>query len=272
MKITPRSIKEELARSKHAYAKNEDVRCLKHIAKALYDFCMSRPVGPDKTDIEGKIREAFAEASKLEWVKKYMPKGLPYVKGQEKQIYSALLSLIKKIEFESSKEDIDAMRARKLKIDKSLILGSKFLEAGKLPEAQNHFHEAVNSYRDEHGLFPMIADRLIKAGFYKESLEYLRRAVEVAPDNPRVFDFLVTVSVKGQQQDAVDKIFESIEQSQAANAHRLAGLALLSLGKKNASLARDLAQQALALDPENTAAAMVMGRLQMSAKRKAAQA
>lgn len=99
--------------------------------------------------------------------------------------------LAKRIEEEINRETLDAMRERKMRIDHAIIKGTKLLGEGNLLEAQRQFRSAVDDYVDEKGLFPLLASRFIDAGHFKASLEYVKRAIEEAPDNSRAYDFLM---------------------------------------------------------------------------------
>jgi tetratricopeptide (TPR) repeat protein len=196
MPPSAKTIREDLARAKAAYAKNDDLRTLQLLLSALRAFVTVRPTGPDRITIEGLLRESLANLVKLERVKPLLPHGLPYVKGQEKQLYAALVPVTRAVEEAINREDLESKRERKLRIDHAIIKGTRLLSEGNLLEAQRNFRAAVEDYVDEKGLFPLIASRLIDAGHFKASLEYTRRAIEESPDNPRAYDFLLTAAGK----------------------------------------------------------------------------
>ena len=84
--------------------------------------------------------------------------------------------------------------ARKQKLDRALILGQRLVAQGKFSEAEEAFREAVSCYRDEHRLFQMIAGAFMEVGQPRRAIDYLRRAVEVEPDNAAARDMLEEVS------------------------------------------------------------------------------
>ena len=59
--------------------------------------------------VEGLLRECFSNLSKLDRVKKRLPHGIPYLKGQEKKLYEHLVPLTKLIEDEINRETLDSM-------------------------------------------------------------------------------------------------------------------------------------------------------------------
>ena len=164
MPPTGKSIREDLARAKAAYAKNDELRAVQLVAVAMRSFLAVKLPGSERTPIEGLLRDSCSNISKLPSVKKYVPNGIPYVKGQEQKLAAFVVSLAQKIESDLGSEDIEGMRQRKLRIDYAIIKGTKFLAEGNLLEAQRLFRAAVEDYVDEKGLFPLIASRLIEAG------------------------------------------------------------------------------------------------------------
>ena len=141
------------------------------------------------------------------------------------------------------------MRERKLRIDQSIIKGSKLLGEGNLLEAQRNFRAAVDEYVDEKGLFPLIASRLIDAGHFKASLEYVKRAIEEAPDNPRAYDFLAIVAEKADEWANAERILQDAKKQHANSPLLLQCQAKLDVRQGNYAQAHEAAEQALAINP-----------------------
>jgi tetratricopeptide (TPR) repeat protein len=249
MPPSAKTIREDLARAKAAYAKNEDLRSLHLLLGALRSFLTVRLAGPDRTLIEGLLRECFTNLGKLERVKKVLPHGLPYVKGQEKHLYASLVPLARIIEDEINREDLDAKRERKLRIDHAIIKGTKLLAEGNLPEAQRNFRAAVEDFVDEKGLFPLLASRLIEAGHFKASLEYVKRAIEEAPDNPRAYDFLAIAAGKAEEWTGAQRILVEARPRAASSPLYCQALAVVEARLGNWSAAAEAASQALGANP-----------------------
>lgn len=212
MPPSAKTIREDLARAKAAYAKNEELRTVQLVVAALRAFVSIKLPGTDRMTIEGLLREALANLSKLPRVLHYAPHGIPFAKGQEQKLYASLNALAQKIDEDIARESLDAMRERKLRIDHAIIKGSKLLAEGNLLEAQRNFRAAVADYVDEKGLFPLLASKLIDAGQFKASLEYVKRAVEEAPDNSRAYDFLLTAAAKAEDWPQAEHILREAAQ------------------------------------------------------------
>ena len=250
MPPTGKSIREDLARAKAAYAKNDELRAVQLVAMAMRSFLSVKLPGSERMPIESLLRECFGNISKLPSVKKYVPNGIPYVKGQEQKLAAFAVTLAKKIESDLGSEDIEAMRQRKLRIDHAVIKGTKLLAEGNLLEAQRLFRAAVEDYVDEKGLFPLIASRLIEAGQPKAAFEYLKRALEEAPENPRVYDFLLLAAGKGEEWALAERLLLEAKDRGGACALHDQSLALAAAKLGHWDVAQTAAAQALVTDPK----------------------
>jgi tetratricopeptide (TPR) repeat protein len=249
MNITAKSIKEDLARSKAAYLKNEDMRAVATLASALKGFLSVKLASQDRTAVEGQFREAFSNLSKMPRVLKYLPKGVPYSKGQEEKLFKFVAALYKKIKQDIERESLEEMRERKLKIDQLIAKGQKFLDEGNLLEAQRNFREAVALHVDEDGLFPLVAMRLMDKGHHKAALEYLRGAIQASPDNSRAYDLLLAAAEKLGEVDSGLKVLSDAGKKAGSPPLLLAASAgLLAQGGKWIE-AKAEAEKALATQP-----------------------
>jgi tetratricopeptide (TPR) repeat protein len=250
MPPSAKSIREDLARAKAAYAKNDELRAVQLLAVAFRSFVTVKLPSSDRIPIEGLFRECLTNISKLDGVKKYAPNGIPYVKGQEPKLAAYVVTLAKKLEADLAEEGLEAMRQRKLRIDHAIIKGTKFLAEGNLLEAQRSYRAAVEDFVDEKGLFPLIASRLIDAGHHKASLEYLKRSLEESPENPRNYDFLMLVGGKGEEWAAVERLLLDARPKNGTPALYDQTLAVAAARLGHWDLAQAAAGQALAADPK----------------------
>lgn len=258
MPPTGKSIREDLARAKAAYAKNEELRTLQLVATGLRNFVAVKLPATERTQAEGLLREGFANISKLPRVRKYAPNGIPYLKGQEAKLCAVLLPLVKKIEEDVSRETLEATRERKLRLDHAIIKGNTLLAAGNLLEAQRNYRAAVAEYVDEKGLFPLLASRLIDAGQHKAALEYIKRGMEEAPENPRIYDFLLAACGKLEDWGLAERMLLEVR-SRAGEQPLLEqamAMACARLGRWQD--AHDAAQCALDADPGLTEAGKIL--------------
>lgn len=249
MNITAKTIKEDLARCKAAYLKNEDLKAVATLASALKGFVTVKLPGTDRSEVESLFREAFANVSKIARVLKYVPKGIPYLKGEEAKLFQYMAAVYKKVQQDIETESLEEMRQRKLKIDQLVIKGMKLLEDGNLLEAQRSFREAVTLHVDEEGLFPMLAMKLMDKGHYKASLEYLRGAIETSPDNARAYDLLVTAIAKLKETDPGLKLLNDVRKKTGESPLWLAASAQIKGQAGKWPEAKADAEKALAAKP-----------------------
>ena len=249
MKITGKTIKEDLARAKSAYLKNEDLRALATLASALKAFLSVKLPGTERMEVESLFRESFSNVSKIPRVLKFVPKGIPYIKGQEDKLFQYVAAVYKKVQEDIERETLEQMRERKLKIDHLVMKGQKLLDDGNLLEAQRHFREAVTLHVDESGLFPMLAMKLMDKGQFKASLEYLRGALEASPDNARAYDLLVTSVGKLGDVESGLKVLADARKKAGENPLMLAASAQLKATAGRWDEAKSDAEKALAAQP-----------------------
>lgn len=173
---------EHLNRAKATYLKGEALRPLVSVAEAVKIMAASPIHSMEIGLVATLLREMLGNLNKDEKVKPHAGGTLAYVKGQEKQLYGQLAGAARKLKEEMDRESLEAMRERKLKIDRAIIAGQKLLDQGNVPEAQRSFREAAELHVDEDAMFLIIPDKLQKAGHFKESLEYLKRALKINPN------------------------------------------------------------------------------------------
>jgi len=250
MKITGKMIKEDLARCKSCYLRNEDLRALGHLGGALKAFLAVKLPGTERSEIESLFREAFANVSKMPRVLKFVPKGVPYLKGQEDKLFRYVVTLHKKVKDDLERESLEQMRERKLKIDQLILKGQKLLEEGNLLEAQRNFREAVANHVDEDGLFPLLALRLMDKGHFKASLEYVKGAIEAGPDNARAYDLLFTAVGKLGETEAGLRVIADAKKKCGAHPLVLSASARLQGMAGKWTEAQIEADKALALKPD----------------------
>ena len=188
MATSIRQIREDLGRVKPYYLKNETQRALTSLISGLKG-ALALPGGLP-TDVRGPLREALQLIARDELVKKYGEGQLAYQQGQERQLLTALLTVQQKIEAELNSEDDETAIARKLRLDQALNQGMRSLEAGRVSEADEYFQQAMGNYRDEKRMFFYIGKSLVEANAPKRAVPYLRKGLEVDPDDDEMSEML----------------------------------------------------------------------------------
>ena len=175
-----RKTREQLGRIRVYYLKGDTLRALASAVMALRDLAQMSNL---PTDMRSMLRDGIGFLARDEELKRYLKRPLAYQPGQEKALFIQLGAAYKEMAAQAGQESRDEAFARKQKLDRALNMGQKLVAQGKFSEAEEAFREAVSYYRDEHRLFQMIAKCFIDADQPRRAIDYLRKALEIEPDN-----------------------------------------------------------------------------------------
>ncbi len=179
--MSVKEIKENLSRAK-SYAQRQDTE---RAVGALITALRHLGTKPLASDLRPVMREAVQALGRNATVKEIWPHPINYQPGQEAQLLAPFAQIYKTLRQEVE-EGRDVAKARKLRIDQTLNAGIKLLQLNRVSEADACFAEAVKNYKDEHALFGMIGKALMEVNEFRRAYPYLKRGVEVAPQNANV--------------------------------------------------------------------------------------
>jgi len=259
-------VEQNLNRCRAALRKNEVLAGLSALVAGVKVMMQHKIHSVDMQRIGNMLRENLATLNRLGEVNTIHPSPLTWSAGQEKELLMAVLPLLKTLRDEREKEDFEATRERRLKIDRALINGSNALEHGKIAEAQELFREAVSVHVDEDALFMLIAERLQGAGYYSESFEHLRKAFEVDPNSRRASELLFDAAVQTKDVKRGMKYFERVQRESGDTAQVLLGEARLYAAAKDEAKARECAEKALECDEHLVLAKRLLHQLAAKAE------
>mgnify|MGYP000871463194 CR=1 FL=1 len=256
---------EHLNRAKAAYLKGEALRPLVSVAEAVKVMAVSPIHSMDIGPVATLLRELLASLNKEERVRRHGGGGFAYVKGQEKQLYGALAGAARKLKEEMDRESLEAMRERKLKIDRAIIAGQRFLEHGNAPEAQRSFREAVELHVDEDAMFLIIPEKLQKAGCFRESLEYVKRALKMNPNERKACELAAEAYEQAKDAAAGVAFFTDLAAKGGDGPYPLLALARLGLAAKKLPEAAAALKKCLELAPDQPDAKRLAAQLRKAA-------
>ncbi len=170
-----------LARAKVAYSKKKTVEVLAAIVMVIKG--MGAKTYP--LELTGSLRELVQMVGKDPEVVKVLGKAVTFQVGQEQAIMMAFAKVYKALSGDV-KEDFSLALTRKKKIDKAFNEGLKLLVAGNLSEADQCFSEAIGYHKDEHSLFLLIGEALMKAEAPKRAFPYLSKGLMADPKNAKM--------------------------------------------------------------------------------------
>ncbi|BBD09044.1 hypothetical protein [Desulfovibrio ferrophilus] len=244
------TVVQHLSRAKAAFLKGQTLRPMVSIAEALKVMLTAQLHSTELQKVASLLRENLQNVSKLEAVAARRKEPFVFQKGGEKQILAQLVPLIRAIHADRKKESMEAVRARKLNIDKAINHAQNALSAGKLDEAKEYFRQAAHLYVDEDAMYLIIATKLQAGEFFKESFEYLRPALQKNNNDRKACDMLVIASQKIGKPDRGLVLIKKIREKQGDSPYLLFAQARLSARKKQFMEAVKLCKQALSMDPE----------------------
>ncbi len=181
-----KEVRTHLGRVKTYCSRKETERALASMVMGLKG--MGNKAFP--SDLRSIIREVVQVLGKDEVVVKVIGKPVTYQPGQEQALLAAFAKVYKVIRGEAETENHDKALGRKLGIDHALNQGMKLLEQNRVSEADECFGQAVKNYKDEHSLFAIIGKALMDANQVRRAFPYLKRGVEVNPQNANVKELL----------------------------------------------------------------------------------
>ncbi len=173
---------ELLARAKLAFTRRRNVDCIGSIIMVLKGMANT----PYTLELTGSMREMIQLLGGDKIVVDVLGKPIVYQPGQEPAILVALAKVYKVVLEAQRLENKEVTRARKLKLDHTLNEGLKLVKQSNFTDADHWFNEALTHYKDEHSLFSVIGDALMKAGAPKRAFPYLAKGIAAAPQDLRL--------------------------------------------------------------------------------------
>lgn len=259
MSVTSKSIKEDISRSRAAMKKNDYLKTLDGLAKGFAGFARAQIFGRDKFEIQVLLEEAMNELNGLAMIQRLFPQGMKYVKGKEMASAKVLMRLRDKLKVAMEKARVAKKREDLGRLDELLIKAGDLIKADDPLEARKLFRKAADEYGNEIDvLFSDIGTRLVMAGLFSESHEYLNRALEKRAADARAHNSMImSWEGLGETDKAIDAVKEAMRrlgQTEALN-HKLAQL---YFGARVFTEAHKYATHALEQNPLNREAEKII--------------
>lgn len=258
---TPKSIKENIARAK-AYGQRKDyMRCLHALSLSLDELAGSQVFGREKFEIGILVDEVFRQLLAMDELKRVLPRGLKYTKGQEKKLSALLLKIHDTIKDALERAAVEKVRKQKNQIDKYVLTGQKFLLEKNVKEAKKYFRKITEAFPEERGLLQDVGSRLVKSGFPVDGVEYLERAIAQTPSDSRPYISLLLAWEMQTEQDKALSVIKDIVRRFGANESIYVRQARLFLAKRMYTESYDASAAALKLNPLNREAKKISDKL-----------
>lgn len=206
-KVPIQKVELHVGRARAAQKKYQDLRCAMSLIEALKILIQNQYSALELAKVQTLLAGVVRDFAAMDKVKALATKPITYSKGKEKELAKVLIPLAKAMHEEERKENLEAARLRKAKIDGAISNGRSYLSAKKFDAAKKSFREALEHYSDEHSLFNFIASILIEAGELKEALSYLHRAMDTEGEGERALDLAQMVFAKLKDPAAAEKFY-----------------------------------------------------------------
>lgn len=208
-KVTPKEIREDIARAR-AYAKKSDyLKTLFCMANAMKSLLTSQVFGSEKFEIYAHLDEALRDLNKMPMIEKLFPKGLGYQRGKEKAFYLTLMRLHKKLGEAMEKSRTAKIRKRLRVLDDNMIKAAELIKNGDQLNARKIYRKISEYFQDIDGIDSDIGNRMTQFGMFTEAIEYLNKALETSKSDIRANNALI-MCYEGLQE--TDKALEAIKE------------------------------------------------------------
>jgi len=208
-KVTPKEIREDIARAR-AYAKKGDyLKTLQSMASAMKNLLTSQVFGSEKFEIYAHLDEALRDLNKMPMIEKLFPKGLGYQRGKEKEFFLTLMRLHQKLGEAMEKSRTAKIRKRLGVLDDNMIKAAELIKNGDPLNARKIYRKISEYFQDIDGIDSDIGNRMTQFGMFAEAIEYLNKAIEISKSDIRANNALI-MCYEGLHE--TDKALEAIKE------------------------------------------------------------
>lgn len=254
MPIGYQDIMTHISRAKSSMAKFDSLKTMNEAVSALRMLAKGAVLqGREKFEIEILIDEVLRGLCNMEEMKSIFPKGLSFQRGREKELLERLTQVSECIGQAIGKAETDKIRAKFNEIDRYICQGQKLLDIKSAIEARKVFRKAQELFPDEPGLNFDIGNRLLRAGYAPESVEYFEAAMARDPRDPRAYASLVSAYEAVGETEMALELVKTIFRTFGANDRVYLKLAELNHKLRRWDECYDAAKAAKELNPHSKA-------------------
>ena len=248
MKPQAKEIREHVARARAYANKLNIVKSLRSLSDGLELLLQSQVFGREKFELGILVDEVLRTLSAQDEFKRFVPQGLKYTKGQERQMFLVARKLADKIEEIYEKARMEEVRKSKNLIDGMILQGQSLLDKKDNVAARKMFYKVVEKFPDEIGLAVDCGQRLIMAGQFQDAIDFLEKGIKADPKDTRPYSHLVTCYESMGDLEKAEALIKDILRRHGANESIYTRLAKLYIKLRKWSEAYDAAEQALSFN------------------------
>jgi len=249
MEASPKNVREQIARSKFYLQRKDVLRSLRVLSQGLDLLCGSQIFGRERIEISILMEEAVRLLGEHDAIKRAVPGGLSYKKGQERELSASLTRMADALETILGKAQVEERRRRLAELDGLVLSGQAELDKKQPLEARKFFRRAMEAFGEEPGLLVDLGNRLMLAGLVSEAMEYFQKSIETAPTDARAYNFLAQCHEALGEGLKAEEIIKATLRRFGPNEDLLVRLAKAALARRAWKEALESAQAALEINP-----------------------
>ncbi len=264
----PPSIGQNIARAKSLVRRDDPVRALDALIRALDLFEPESIIGKARFEIEVTIQECLADLNRhpkvralLDQVTRSHNAMINYKPGEENTLKSVLHVLRKglfEVEQEKVRHDQEKQDHRK-----SLLLqkASEHLDAGEKPRGKAMLRLLADEFGSEPGVLLQVGTMLIGAKLHYDAAEFLEAAIEAFPKEGRAYQELVTCYLELREWEKAESVYRRAIRQFGAHPKTMLNLAKLYMNWNKKEKAFEAAQHVLRHEPDNAEAKAIIDKV-----------
>ncbi len=251
MDVSPKNVREHIARSKFYSQRKDLLRSLRSLAQALSGLVGAQIVGRERIEIGILLEEALRLLMEQDALKRAVPGGLVYKRGHERDLAIHLTRMADTLELIMEKARVEERRRQLAELDGFVLAGQAELDKKEPLEARRFFRRAVELYGDEPGLLVDVGTRLMLAGLPAEAVEYFQKGIEATPTDQRAYRLLAECQeATGDELKAEETVKNTVRRF-GPDEYLLVRLAKWALHRRDWSECMTAAEGALSVNPTN---------------------
>ena len=210
----PPEVGQNIARAQSLIKREEPVRALEALLRALSLFEPRNIVGRARSAAEISIYECLADFNAYPAIHNLIREiahsdsaFIPYKPGEEAKLV-AVLQLLRKAIAEAAAQKAAAVESSRVQLkEERFAKAEAAVKAKELPRARSIFHRITEEYGSEQGVLHRIAKILITSGLQPDAVEYLEAAQEAFPRDASIYADLVGCHLTLREYDKAEKIY-----------------------------------------------------------------
>ena len=253
MQQTSHNLKLNLGRSKSFLNKHEYLKGLVSLCEALKSFIQGQFYGTEKIEISYRIEEITNMLASFPNLSTYLPENLKYVRGQERELYKDLVSVLHKIAADLKSNEIKPDPEVNAELEKRRLLEKmqEMLLARDSGGVARNLKQIVQAYGDDPQIFVDIAEAYYQAGEYSHALSYALKALKMDKRQMQAYRVAINACRYQKKYDFSEKLYFQALKVFGEHANIYFNMAKLYREWNKPQQAKESLDKAMELEPDN---------------------